>query len=162
MDASARVAKLMLVRRNSRKDLAKLGTLFSQWSSARSASDPMRRMTMGGAPPPVPAPEPVDACMDAFCAVQLNPTNSITKQDGPLYSPRGSFKNLASLMLSPATSLKDGASLLSPQASLKSSLEALLRANLRTNDDTNNEAPQPDRMASVTSPAGVGPSLQVC
>ncbi|GIL42714.1 hypothetical protein Vafri_647 [Volvox africanus] len=159
MEASARVAKLMLVRRNSRKDLTSLGTLFSQWSTARSASDPMRRMTMGGAPPPVEAPEPaIDACMDAFCAVQLNSP----KQDSLLISsPRGSYKNIASLLLSPATSLKDGVALLSPRGSLKTNLDVIPRTPFSASGD-NEEAPPSESTGSLTMAMPGAVVLQVC
>ncbi|GIL73261.1 hypothetical protein Vretimale_4861 [Volvox reticuliferus] len=155
MEASARVAKLILVRRNSRKDLTSLGTLFSQWSNARSASDPMRRMTMGGAPPPVEAPEPaIDACMDAFCAVQL----TSPKQDSLLMSsPRGSFKNLASLLLSPATSLKDGTTLLSP----RSNADVIPRISFGASGDSN-EAPPLESTGSPTIAMPCAGGVQVC
>ncbi|GLI69146.1 hypothetical protein VaNZ11_013703 [Volvox africanus] len=158
MEASARVAKLMLVRRNSRKDLTSLGTLFSQWSTARSASDPMRRMTMGGAPPPVEAPEPaIDACMDAFCAVQL----TSPKQDSLLISsPRGSLKNLTSLLLSPATSLKDGVALLSPRGSL-TNLDVIPRTLFGASGD-NEEAPALESTGTLTMAMPGAGGLQVC
>ncbi|GLC44337.1 hypothetical protein PLESTB_000480800 [Pleodorina starrii] len=164
MESSAsRVAQLML-RRNSRKDLGNLGTLFSQWS-ARTPNDPTRRMAMGGAPPtPAPAPEPtLDACMDAFCAVQLTPTNSIGAKDAlpSLLSPRGSLKNLASLLLSPAASLKDGTSLLSPQASVgKAGLDTILRSAFAAAADPEDAPPLECRGSVPTTP--VGGRLQVC
>jgi hypothetical protein len=141
MEATASRVAHMMLRRNSRKDFANLGTLFSQWSG-RSTSDPMRRMTMGGAPPPVQVAEPtLDACTDAFCAVQLTPTNSITKQDSLLLSPRGSLKNLACLLLSPAASLQDGACLMSPQGSVgKGAQEGNIRPAFRAHADAE-EAP---------------------
>ncbi|GFR41119.1 hypothetical protein Agub_g1763 [Astrephomene gubernaculifera] len=136
---AARVANMMLRRSGSRKDgfdkVAALGTMFSQWSPR----DPMRRMTMGGAPPQLetPAAAATECIPDAVC--QLAPRSSLTIQDSVL-SPKAA-------LLSPTTSFKDGASLLSPRTSLSmAGMEALLVSAGRGLSDT----PQQSGTVTIT------------
>ncbi|KXZ56526.1 hypothetical protein GPECTOR_1g472 [Gonium pectorale] len=123
-----------LLRRNSRKDIATLGTLFTGWSGrAAPRNDALRRMTMGGAGPDTPVAQATPAApayTDAFSAVQLQPTNSLTKQESAfLLSPKSSL----AAVLTPTASLKDPAGadgpLLSPTVS-KTGLEAILASSV--------------------------------
>ncbi|PNH09522.1 hypothetical protein TSOC_003859 [Tetrabaena socialis] len=122
---AASAASLMIRRKDSLERVVSFGAMMREWSARAPRGDMLRRMTMGGAASQESAAAPPPpAFMDAFCAVQLTPRNSTSKDSMMLLSPKASLTvALPSMPTPPANSMSYSMSpmasgLLSPAMSL--------------------------------------------